>query len=140
MVKTRNCAVCGETMDVSGQSHKKKYCTWACAETARKALARRSRRVPKGDDPEFSPRDRRRFYEHLLGDPCVYCGGEATDLDHIEARVNGGIDDWTNIAPVCGSCNSAKCSRSMLEYLANQPHYSRIREIKREIEGFQLAA
>lgn len=38
---------------------------------------------------------------------CVYCGGDADVLDHVDPLANGGGEEG-NRAPACGACNSSK--------------------------------
>lgn len=59
-------------------------------------------------------RKRRRSLVREFG-RCAYCGtdfrrgnfGRAT-LDHVVPRVQGGSDDYANLAPCCGACNQSK--------------------------------
>jgi hypothetical protein len=71
----------------------------------------------------------RRFYFALKGDPCAYCGGPASEIDHIDPVPTGfgrrrphGLTaestDWTNLTSACGPCNFAKGRQSLLEFLA----------------------
>lgn len=53
----------------------------------------------------------------VLADPCVYCGGPADTLDHIEPLSAGGDHDWTNLAGACRPCNSRKERRPLLTFL-----------------------
>jgi hypothetical protein len=39
---------------------------------------------------------------------CVYCGEQATSIDHVKPRWAGGSDDMSNLVPACTSCNSRK--------------------------------
>lgn len=50
-------------------------------------------------------------------DPCVYCGGEAVSVDHINPISKGGSGDWDNLAPACHSCNSRKNNKDLLGFL-----------------------
>lgn len=63
----------------------------------------------------------KRWRSVLLADPCVYCAAPATDIDHIVPRALGGTDDWTNLAPACDACNSAKNDTTLLAHLARRP-------------------
>jgi hypothetical protein len=57
-------------------------------------------------------------YIHIvLRDPCVYCGDPAPEIDHIQPSAFGGSNHWTNLAPACKSCNSAKRVRSVLDFM-----------------------
>ena len=49
---------------------------------------------------------------------CVYCGGEATQVDHKVARVVGGqIFDLDNLQAICASCNYRKGSKPEAVFL-----------------------
>lgn len=50
-------------------------------------------------------------------DPCVYCGDEATSIDHIDPISKGGSGKWNNLAPACHSCNSRKHNKDLLKFL-----------------------
>lgn len=39
---------------------------------------------------------------------CFYCGEEATTVDHIVPRANGGTNTKSNLVPCCKLCNSTK--------------------------------
>lgn len=60
----------------------------------------------------------------VLADPCVYCGGIAEHVDHIEPLAHGGAGEWMNLAGACASCNGAKRDTPLLRFLLrrNQPH------------------
>ena len=45
---------------------------------------------------------------------CGYCGREATTVDHIIAKVNGGTDDESNLISCCKTCNSTKGARVLV--------------------------
>lgn len=53
----------------------------------------------------------------LLADRCSYCSGPAEHIDHIEASVHGGANDWTNLTAACSRCNTSKRDRSLLQHL-----------------------
>lgn len=55
--------------------------------------------------------------EVLYRDPCVYCGGRATAIDHIVPRARGGEDAVGNLASACRSCNSQKHATPLLHFL-----------------------
>lgn len=56
---------------------------------------------------------------------CVYCGGvfEATALsvDHVQPRMRGGDGSGGNVVTACGGCNTAKASRPLWQFLADNP-------------------
>ena len=44
---------------------------------------------------------------------CSYCGAEATEIDHIVPRANGGTDSTYNLTPACRSCNQMKSNLTL---------------------------
>ena len=48
---------------------------------------------------------------------CVYCGREATQVDHIIPRVDGGTHELDNLVAACARCNGLKGSRSQASFL-----------------------
>lgn len=48
--------------------------------------------------------------QHLLADnpPCHWCGGKATEADHLIEHDQGGTDDLDNLVPSCKPCNSKR--------------------------------
>lgn len=42
------------------------------------------------------------------GRVCSYCGGIATEVDHVIPRSLGGPDTFANLVPTCKPCNSSK--------------------------------
>ena len=91
----------------------------------------------------------------LMHDPCVYCGSDATGLDHIRPRssyepapnskvILRWMNGWENRAPSCARCDSAKGAQSMLLFLwvinrqglpsvskAQQARQERLRKVQR---------
>lgn len=53
--------------------------------------------------------------------PCLYCGHEAEQVDHIVPRTAGGINDRPNLAPACKSCNSSKGPHPVEYFLRRHP-------------------
>lgn len=99
----RTCVVCGQTFTTGRANHR------LCSIDCRNAYARRRRteRIAERDP----------YLAVILRDPCAYCGGEASGFDHITPRVDGGGDEWENLAPCCRSCNSSKCATPLLLHL-----------------------
>ncbi|MEU1134920.1 HNH endonuclease [Streptomyces sp. NPDC005900] len=57
-------------------------------------------------------------YARFIGnDPCVYCGGSSQAIDHINPVTRGGMGEWSNLAPICTSCNSSKSNKHVLQFL-----------------------
>jgi len=48
---------------------------------------------------------------------CVYCGGEATHMDHVLPRSRGG-GALGNLAPACARCNLSKNNRTPEQWIA----------------------
>ena len=47
---------------------------------------------------------------------CVYCGAEATEIDHVIPRSNGGTNSVYNLVASCKSCNQIKSNLSLKEF------------------------
>lgn len=45
---------------------------------------------------------------------CGYCGQDATTVDHIVAKANGGTDELSNLIACCKPCNTTKGARVMV--------------------------
>jgi 5-methylcytosine-specific restriction endonuclease McrA len=52
------------------------------------------------------------------GYTCQYCGGEATQVDHVIPRAVGGGHDLDNLVACCAPCNTRKGARSEGSFLA----------------------
>jgi len=58
---------------------------------------------------EDLPFDKKRIVVlHDAGWTCAYCGGEATEADHIWPKKWGGTDELDNLQALCRSCNARK--------------------------------
>lgn len=65
-------------------------------------------------------------YETMRADPCVYCGGKANTIDHIEPMARGGkYYTWRNQAPACTTCNHDKADLPLLRFLVERPTRSK---------------
>jgi 5-methylcytosine-specific restriction endonuclease McrA len=53
---------------------------------------------------------------HRDGWSCSYCGGEATEVDHVEPRARGGMTTPANLVASCRRCNKAKGIRTPSEW------------------------
>jgi hypothetical protein len=54
----------------------------------------------------------------ILQRPCAYCGGKASQLDHVIPRALGGGDTMRNLAAACGPCNIEKGGRTPEQWKA----------------------
>ncbi len=59
---------------------------------------------------DIAPAQRKVVQEVMdyYGPNCVYCGKEASGLDHLRPVSKGGKTEFDNLAPACKSCNSTK--------------------------------
>ncbi|MFC9249072.1 RNA-guided endonuclease IscB [Streptomyces sp. NPDC057136] len=76
--------------------------------------------------------------EYLLtkwGRTCAYCGasGVPLNIDHIQPRSRGGTDRISNLTLACVSCNQAKGSMPVEEFLAHHP--ARLTAIRSQIKA-----
>lgn len=47
---------------------------------------------------------------------CIYCGSEATQLDHVQPISRGGLDIEENLVAACKSCNCSKGNKTLVEW------------------------
>jgi 5-methylcytosine-specific restriction endonuclease McrA len=48
---------------------------------------------------------------------CAYCSGEATQVDHVIPRANGGGHELDNLVACCAPCNTRKGARNEAFFL-----------------------
>ncbi|HEX6455783.1 MAG TPA: HNH endonuclease signature motif containing protein [Solirubrobacterales bacterium] len=53
---------------------------------------------------------------HRDGWTCRYCGGEATEVDHVAPRARGGATTPDNLVASCRPCNKTKSIRTPEEW------------------------
>ena len=63
-----------------------------------------------------STEDWRSIFEQF-GGRCAYCYAMATGRDHVVPLTSGGLDTPDNVVPCCGSCNSKKHTKSLLQFV-----------------------
>ncbi len=51
---------------------------------------------------------------------CVYCGAEATGVDHVIPKAKGGTDTLDNLVPCCSECNMHKMISPVADFLNQQ--------------------
>jgi 5-methylcytosine-specific restriction endonuclease McrA len=59
---------------------------------------------------------------------CRYCGGEATEVDHLDPRARGGATTPANLVGTCRPCNKAKGIRTPTEWWRDETHERLLRE------------
>lgn len=61
---------------------------------------------------------------------CAYCTKPADTLDHVLARVAGGLTVAKNLVPACRRCNGAKGGADWREWFADQEWHCIEREAR----------
>jgi len=61
--------------------------------------------------------DATEYISVLLGDPCVFCGNSAAQIDHIIPITNKGTSHWYNLSAACEFCNKSKGSKELLQFM-----------------------
>lgn len=56
----------------------------------------------------------------LAADPCAYCSGASSGVDHIEAIADGGANAAENLIGACFDCNRQKRTQPLLAFLAGR--------------------
>jgi hypothetical protein len=87
--------------------------------------ARRRRRSRLAGGWVAEVRTTEEFISVLRQDPCCYCGGPSSDIDHVVAVSRGGGHVWDNLTSSCRRCNSQKHASDLLGFLlssAQRPH------------------
>ncbi len=71
----------------------------------------------------------------VLPQACGYCGGrERLSVDHLIPTKRGGANVGDNLVWACRSCNSAKCARDMLEWLAERNEFPSLLLLRRYLK------
>ena len=84
-------------------------------EISNAARRRRRARLAGADVSELEATEG--YIRILRSDPCAYCGGPASDIDHIDAVSRGGGHVWHNMTSACRSCNATKRDASLVTAL-----------------------
>ncbi len=118
------CAHCG--IDISHRRSDAKTCSERCSRRLRDSDIRlrramlqhareaRKRRVIVGKGVPVS--EWRRILRRALG-RCFYCGDQAKlTMDHVVPIIRGGKHSIGNVVAACGSCNSSKNDRLVIEW------------------------
>jgi 5-methylcytosine-specific restriction endonuclease McrA len=85
----------------------------------RSAIQRRNnnaRRARKQAAQITGPISRDVYTAIILSGPCVYCGGVATQVDHVRPLTRGGWEHESNLVPACRPCNYSKRNRLLTEW------------------------
>ena len=70
--------------------------------------------------------------------PCVYCGAEATTVDHVRPLSRGGHEAEYNLVPACLFCNCSKNDRLLTEWRPDRVAYAVAHSPKVEAEYVRL--
>jgi len=110
----RVCPDCGR--DFWGRTTRCASCWWAQLPTdVRSAITRarnNARRARKLAAQVAGPVSAAEYEAIRAEGPCVYCGGEATEVDHIRSlALHDGWEHPSNLVPACRTCNASKGDR-----------------------------
>lgn len=63
-----------------------------------------------------------------LCQPCLMLGRptQATEVDHVVPKANGGSDEWDNLQSICRECHSTKTSLESAEAQGRKPKQKRL--------------
>lgn len=78
------------------------------------STAKTKKQATKGYGKEWAATRAKVFA--LKGAQCVYCGDDASHVDHQTPKARGGTDDLRNLVPCCMSCNISKGMMTVEEW------------------------
>lgn len=71
----------------------------------------------------------------VLPQACCYCGSsEFLSVDHLIPTKRGGANTGDNLVWACRSCNSSKCARDALEWLAQRNQFPSLLLLRRYLK------
>ena len=71
----------------------------------------------------------------VLPQPCCYCAGrELLSVDHLIPTKRGGANSGDNLVWTCRACNSSKCARDVLEWLADKNQFPPLLLLRRYLK------
>lgn len=114
-----DCEQCGERC-IPGDNvapHATRFCSTRCKRLWHSLMVEQAGRLLASFTSDPGMHDEVRYREAMRLDPCSYCGAPTQQLDHIEPRSKGGLDDWTNRAGTCASCNGRKQDLPLLVWM-----------------------
>lgn len=79
------------------------------------------------------------YADVLLADPCAYCGGESTTIDHIVPRNANGESNWENLAGACAFCNSQKSKQPLIHFLLARRLWAELEGVRSELSSLKAA-
>jgi hypothetical protein len=122
----RECVTCGQVF-TSASNHQCYRCRWAAASPAEQQAMQRARhhrrRAARAAAHGLEPVSAADYAAVLASGPCVYCGAEATTVDHVRPLARGGAEHVSNLAPACHPCNSSKRDRLLTEWMPERAAY-----------------
>ncbi|MCX6621012.1 MAG: HNH endonuclease [Acidobacteria bacterium] len=72
----------------------------------------------------------------VLPQACCYCGSrECLSVDHLIPTKRGGANSGDNMVWACRSCNSSKCARDALEWLAERNEFPPVLLLRRYLQS-----
>lgn len=82
--------------------------------------SRRRRAALRGATIEGTKQELKDWCRLILNDPCAYCGGPSTSIDHVVPIDKGGVHGASNLVGACERCNKSKSTESLLFFLLRQ--------------------
>ncbi len=74
-------------------------------------------------------------WKMLLPQACCYCGSkDCLSIDHLISTKRGGANSGDNLVWACRSCNSSKCARDVLEWLAERDQFPPLLLLRRYLK------
>lgn len=71
----------------------------------------------------------------VLPQACCYCGSRINlSVDHLIPTKRGGANNGDNLVWACRSCNSSKCARDALEWLAERNQFPPVLLLRRYLK------
>lgn len=72
---------------------------------------------PRTAEFQRGGKDSMDYVQIIANDPCVFCGSDSKEIDHIVPVAKGGDGSWTNLAPICRTCNASKSAKDLLHFM-----------------------
>jgi hypothetical protein len=99
------------------ETKKEQNAAYHRAHRAGRANRKNARRARMAAQTDICGPVSQKVYEAVRASgPCVYCGQEATTVDHVRPLVKGGWEHESNLVPACAPCNFSKGPRLLTEW------------------------
>lgn len=114
------CEQCGA--DFTSRRQDARFCSMSCVGDSQRIRPDDDRRVQRWKRDQRAPGISTHQRGRLLakwkrqGRACYFCPATADTVDHLLPLVRGGSNYEGNLVPACRQCNSAKSSRTIMEW------------------------